>query len=146
MQRLRPVRIVVITLLVLLFFQYELGMVVIMSDPEAIHPVTFSIANVFQALRGVGNVAVPHAILGGLLWVLALVNLILSLRSGIRSIQVLGVLSFLSFSFAATGGLFFVLSGFQNDHSSHNMATNFILSFALYFLELYLLKPNGQKT
>ncbi len=39
------------------------------------------------------------------------------------------------------GGLSFVLSGFQNDGSSHNMATNFLLSFAFYFLELYVLKP-----
>jgi hypothetical protein len=35
----------------------------------------------------------------------------------------------------------FVLSGFQDNNYSHGMASNFILTFAFYFLELYLLKP-----
>ena len=47
--------------------------------------------------------------------------------------------------FAAGGGLFFVLSGFQSDNASHTMATNFLLCFVLLFLELYSIKPEKAK-
>ena len=73
--------------------------------------------------------------------ILSLVTLILALASKIRSVQVFGVLGFLSMALAATSGVLFVLSGFQNDNYSHGMATNFILTFGFYFLELYFLKP-----
>jgi hypothetical protein len=53
-------------------------------------------------------------------------------------------MSFIGIAVAAGGGLFFVLSGFQNDHASHAMATNFILSFVFLFLELYTMKPDSK--
>jgi len=86
-----------------------------------------------------------HAIVGAWLVILAAINLLLSLRSKVRSAQVYGILSFLSMLFAAGGGLFFVLSGFQSDNASHTMATNFLLSFVLLFLELYSIKPEKAK-
>ncbi len=68
----------------------------------------------------------------------------MSLGSRVRSVQVFGSLVFLSLLLAVTGGLLFVLSGFQNDHNSHQMAAGFILSFAFYFMEPYFLKPDSK--
>jgi hypothetical protein len=56
-------------------------------------------------------------------------------------VQVFGSLAFLATLLAAATGLLFVLSGFQNNGDTHGMATNFLLSFTFYFLELYFLKP-----
>jgi hypothetical protein len=56
-------------------------------------------------------------------------------------VQVFGILAFLATVLAATTGLLFVLSGFQNNGETHGMATNFLLSLSSYFLELYFLKP-----
>ena len=83
-----------------------------------------------------------HAVLGIVLTILALIILVLALVSKIRSVHVLGVWGFLGLALAATSGVLFVLSGYQNDHYSHGMATNFILTFVFYFLELYFLKPS----
>ncbi|MFZ1043601.1 MAG: hypothetical protein WCA79_05230 [Anaerolineales bacterium] len=138
---LKPLRILLIAILVLLFLQYELGMAVNIANPAAIPPFNFSAAGFLNALNGVGSIALIHAIVGGLLLLLALINMVMTLRSKVRSAQVYGVLSFLTMIFAAGGGYFFVLSGFQSDNASHTMATNFLLSFVLLFLELYAIKP-----
>ena len=133
-----------VIILVMLLVQYELGVTVIMSDPPAISSFSFSVAAFRAALDQVGGVAYLHALMGGLLLVVAVVNLVMALRSGLRSVQVFGVLSFLGIAIAAAGGFLFVLSGFQDDHASHAMATNFILSFAFLFLELYNMRPNSR--
>ena len=65
----------------------------------------------------------------------------LSLRSGLRSLQAFGSLAFLTILLADLTGLLYTLSGFQNNGDTHGMATNFLLSFTFYFLELYILKP-----
>jgi hypothetical protein len=143
--QLKPLRIMLIAILVLLFFQYELGIQVNFSNLAAIPPFGFSIPQISDALHQAGSVALIHAIVGAWLVILAAINLILSLRSKVRSAQVYGVLSFMSMIFAAGGGLFFVLSGFQSDNASHTMATNFLLSFVLFFLELYSIKPEKVK-
>ena len=117
-------------------------MAINLSDPPNIPPISFSLHNVLGALNQVGSIALVHALLGTVLTVLALVTLVLALASKIRSVQVFGVLGFLSMTLAATSGVLFVLSGYQNDHYSHGMATNFILTFVFYFLELYFLKPS----
>ena len=142
--QLKPLRITAMVMLVLLFLQYELGMATIMANPPSIPPFGFSFTAFRSALDQVGVVALLHAGLGGWLVIFSVINLILALRTKIRSAQIFGVLSFLSVVFAAGGGLFFVLSGFQNDHASHAMATNFILSFAFSFLELYAIKPDSK--
>ncbi len=139
-KRIKALRVLVIIILVMLAFQYELGIQVIMSNPPAINPFAFSIPAVSQALHGVGTGAVIHAAWGGLLLIMSLVILVVSLLSHRRAAQVFGTLAFLSILSAAYGGLGFVLSGFQNDSHSHNMATNLLLSFTFYFVELYVLK------
>jgi hypothetical protein len=75
---------------------------------------------------------------------LSLVSLILSLRSGVGSVQIFGSLAFLTVLLAAIMGQLFVQAGFQNDNYTHGMASNFILSLVFYFLELYFLKPVPQ--
>ncbi len=72
--------------------------------------------------------------------IIGVINLILALGTKVRSVQILGVLNFIFLVVAAGGGFFFVLSGFQNDHASHAMATNFLLSFAFSFIELYYIR------
>jgi glucan phosphoethanolaminetransferase (alkaline phosphatase superfamily) len=140
-KQLRVLRISVVVLLVLLFFQYESGMAVNIANPPSLPAFSFSDNNAFNtALNTAGGLAQPHAILGFLLWLLSVVNLVLSLRTGIRSIQILGSLILLSITFAGIGGSIFVQSGFANDQASHAMAANFIFSYTFAFLELYFLK------
>ena len=142
--QLKALRILVIIILVLLVIQYEFGMAVNMANPLSIPPFSFSFAAFRSALDTVGPAALIHAGLGGLLLVLALVNMIMALMSKVRSAQIFGLLCFLAVLLAAHGGLRFALSGFQDDHASHEMATNFILSFAFFFIELYLIKPESK--
>ncbi len=132
-----------VVMLAMLFLQYELGMATIMADPPSISPFSFSIIGFRSALDQVGVVALLHAGFGGWVVILSVVNTIMALRSGIRGAQIFGVLGFVAVLLAAHGGLRFVLSGFQNDHASHEMGTNFLLSFAFFFLELYSIKPKN---
>ncbi len=142
---LKSLRVMLIAILILSFSQYELGISVNFANPAAIPPFNFSTASFLNALNGVGSVALIHAIVGGLLLLLALINMVMALGSKVRSAQVYGVLSFITMIFAAGGGFFFVLSGFQSDNASHAMATNFLLFFVLFFLELYAIKPEKAK-
>jgi hypothetical protein len=139
--QLKPLRIVTVIMIVSLFLQYELGIATIMANPISTSPFIFSITAFRSALEQVGGVALFHAGFGGWLLIISVINLVLALRTKIRKVQIFGVLSFLSIIFAAGGGLIFVLSGFQNDHASHDMATNFLLSFAFSFIELYCARP-----
>ena len=128
-------------ILALLALQFELGMVVNVSKQPSLPPFGFSLSAFSDALNQVGDVAVVHASLGVWLVIFTLAGLIFALRSGVRSVQVFGSLAFLATCLAATTGLLYVLSGFQNDGLSEGMATNFLLSFTFNFLELYFLKP-----
>jgi hypothetical protein len=129
----------VIVILALLGLQYEFGMAVNIANPPTLAPTSLNGIN--NALNQVGAVAMIHASLGSALVIFSILILIFSLRSGLRSLQVFGSLAFLATLLAAVTGLLFTLSGFQNDGDSHGMATNFLLSFTFYFLELYFLKP-----
>jgi len=140
-KNLRVLRIMVIVLLALLGLQYEFGMAVNIANPPSLPPIGFSLNALSGALQQAGVVAVIHASLGVWLVIFSVINLIFCLRSGLRSVQVFGSLAFLATLLAAITGLLFTLSGFQNDGDSHGMATNFLLSFTFYFLELYFLKP-----
>ena len=140
-KQLKWSRFVVISLLVLLVIQFELGMAVNLSDLPSLSPFGFSFPNVVGALNQAGTVAVFHAVLGTVLTIISLIGLGMALASKIRSVQIFGVLGFLSMALAEITGVLFVLSGFQNDNYSHGMATNFILTFGFYFLELYFMKP-----
>ncbi len=139
----RSLRVIVPVLLALLAVQFEFGMTVNLAGPPSLAPLAFSLSRVSAALSQAGSLAVTHALLGGLLVVLSLVALCISLASGERSLQLFGSLAFMTTVLAAITGLLFVLSGFQNDGDSHGMATNFILAFSFYFVELYFLKPTG---
>ncbi len=139
--RLKGLRVSVVTLLVCLAIQFEFGMATNLADQPSIPPFGFSFPGVLSALNQVGFVAVAHGVLGTLLTIFSIVGLVMALGSKIRSVQIFGALGFVSMTLAATMGLFFVLSGFQNDNYSHGMATNFLLTFGFYFLELYFLKP-----
>jgi hypothetical protein len=146
--RLRALRISVVVLLVLLLVQYEFGMAVNIANPPSLPAFSFSDNTAFNtALNTAGGLAQPHAILGALVWLFSLVNLVLSLRTGIRSVKIMGSLILLSITVAGAGGSIFVQSGFTNDQASHAMATTFILAYTFAFLELYFLKgdpgPNG---
>jgi hypothetical protein len=140
-KRSAVLRIMVIVILALLGLQYEFGIAVNISNPPTLPPIGFSSNGVSNALQQAGVVAVIHASLGSGLVIFSVINLIFSLRSGLRSVQVFGSLAFLATLLAAATGLLFVLSGFQNNGDTHGMATNFLLSFTFYFLELYFLKP-----
>jgi len=138
-------RIMVIVTLSLLVIQFELGMAVNLSPTLLdIPPFGFSINAIAAALYSVGFVALIHATVGGVLVILSVINLVMALLSGIRGAQIFGTLAFLSTILSAMTGVMFVLSGFQNDGLSHGMATNFILAFVFYFIELYVLKPNSR--
>ena len=140
-KRYQGLRVMVIVLLTLLGLQYELGMAVNIGNPPSLPPFGLSLNAVSNALHQAGLVAVLHASLGVWLVIFSVINLIFSLRTGLRSLQIFGSLAFLATLLAAITGLLFTLSGFQNDGYSHGMATNFLLSFTFYFLELYFLKP-----
>jgi hypothetical protein len=140
-KQLKGLRIMVIIMLALLGLQYEFGMAVNIASPASLPPIGFSLNGVSNALQQAGVVAVIHASLGSGLVLFSILNLIYSLRSGLRSLQVFGSLAFLTTLLAAVTGLLFTLSGFQNNGDTHGMATNFLLSFTFYFLELYFLKP-----
>jgi hypothetical protein len=73
-------------ILVLLLVQYEPGMTVIMSDPPPIPSFNFSAVAFQEALDQVGGVATLHALMGGFLLAVSLLNLAMALRSGLRSI------------------------------------------------------------
>ncbi len=140
--RVRALRPLVVIMLVLLALQYELGMAVNISNPPSLPPVSPSLSVLSDALNKAGAVAVLHGSVGGLLLLLSLVLLVMSLLSHVRGAQIFGSLGFLAVLFAADGGSQFVLSGFQNDGRSHEMATMWLLSFVFYFLEVYVLKPS----
>ena len=141
----KSLRLMVVIALILLTIQYELGMDISLSPnlPE-LAPFGFSLMKISDALHLAGPVALAHAVLGSLLALMSILTLILSLRSKIRSVQIFGSLGFLTMLVAMTGGILFTLSGFQEDHYSLAMASNFILTFIFNFLELYFLKPDSK--
>ena len=139
--QLKYLRITTVVMIVSLFWQYELGIATIMANPASIPPFSFSITAFWTALEQVGGVALQHAGFGSWLVIISVINLTFALKTKIKKVQIFGVLSFLSIVIAAGGGLFFVLSGFQNDNASHAMATNFILSYTFSFIELYYARP-----
>ncbi len=139
--RSKVTRIFVIALLALLFVQYEFGMAVNISNPPSLAAFSLSDGNAFNAaLNAAGGLAMPHAILGFLIWLVALVILAFSLRSGVRGAQIFGALAFLAITLAGIGGTLFVSSGFNNDTASQGMAAGFAFSYSFAFLELYFLK------
>jgi hypothetical protein len=137
----RPLRITLVVLIVLLALQFELGTAVNLSDLHAIPAFGFSVAAILSALAGAGGEAVVHGVLGTFLALGAFFALARSLAAPLLGVRILGVLLVLAMALAAINGYLFVLSGFHNDGYSHGMATGFIVTLLLCFLELYILKP-----
>ncbi len=139
--QLKVVRISDMVLLALLVVQYFFGMLVNFSDPPSLAAFRVGDSNaLIIALRAAGGLAPEHAVLGLVIWVIALVNLVLCLRTGIRSVQVLGCLAFLAVSLAGIGGTLFITSGFNNATGTKMMAGNFLFSYTFAFSEQYFLK------
>ena len=144
MNQFKTLRVMVVIMLILLTIQYELGMVINLSpDLPEIPPFGFSLIAISDALHLAGPLALAHAGLGSFLALLSVLILILSLKVKIKSVKLFGSLGFLTIILATIGGVLFTLSGFQADHFSLAMGSNFILVFISYFLELYLLKPDS---
>ncbi len=138
----RWLRRLTIIFLVVLAFQFELGMAINLSpNLPSLSAFNFSITLILHALQGIGAIGPLHAGVGLLLMLLALINLALALASRARGVIIFGSLGFLSTGLEMISGILFTLSGFQNDGFSHGMATNFLLSMVFFFIELYLLKP-----
>lgn len=142
--RLKTLRVLVIVLLILLGIQFEFGMAVNLANPPSIAPFPFSLLALSDAINGAGPAVSLHAGLGGLLAILSMVVLVISLRSKLGQVRIFGSLGLIAILLAGTSGMLFVLSGFQNDHYSHGMASNFLLAFTFYFVELYFLKPDSR--
>ncbi len=140
----RPLRVNLIALIVLLALQFELGMAVNLSDLHTVPAFGFSVSAVAGALARAGGEAITHAVLGTIMALGAIFTMVRSLASGIRRVQIVGVIVFVTLAFAAVNGYLFVLSGFENDGYSHGMATSFIVSLLACFMELYFLKPTKQ--
>ena len=140
----RTLRIFVMVLLALLFVQYEFGMAVNMANPPSLPAFNMSDGNAFNAaLNQAGGLAQPHSILGAVVWLISLVTAVLSFRTRIPSVRILGSLTLLSVSVAGAGGSFFVSSGFANERASLVMAAGFVLSYTFAFLELYFLRRDS---
>jgi hypothetical protein len=144
--QLKSLRVMVAVTLVLLAIQYELGMVINLSpDLPELPAFGFSLLKISDALHLAGPTAWAHAGLGSILALLSILTLILSIRSRIRSVQLFGSLRFLAVVSVVAGGVLFTLSGFQEDHFSLTMASDFILAFIFYFLELLFHQTGFQK-
>ncbi len=140
----RWLRFVVILFLVILAFQFELGMAINLSpNLPSLTPFGFSMPQIYDALQKAGVVAPIHASVGFFLLLLAIANMVLALFTRVRGVMIFGVLGLLSTLLEVASGILFTISGFQNDGYSHGMATNFLLSFIFFFVELYLLKPTA---
>ncbi len=137
----KGLRINLVVLIVLLALQFEMGMGINLSDLKTVPAFAFSVSALLSALATAGGEGVIHGVLGTLMAIGAIFTMIRSLRSGIRRVQVVGVLVFLTMALAALNGYLFTLSGFDKDGYSHGMATAFILCIVFCFMELYFLKP-----
>ncbi len=138
---LKGVRISNMVLLALLVVQYFFGMLVNFSDPPSL--AAFRVIDssaLTAALKAAGGLAPEHAVLGFVIWVVALLNVVLSLRTGVRRVQVFGCLALLAVTLAGIGGTLFITSGFNNATGTKVMAGNFLFSYSFAFFELYSLK------
>jgi len=124
-------------MLILLALQFELGMAINLSpNLEDVPPLAGTVAAIWAALAKVGGAALLHGLLGVFLTIAALASLALAVGSGARSVTVVGVISFITIAVASLNGVLFTMSAFKDDHYSHGMATLFLLSFSLYFVQL----------
>ena len=100
-------------------------------------PVHLSLNGLISALEGAGVLEVFHAVLGILLLAVSVLIVILSLRTGVKSLSIPSILGLAAMASAVAGGLLFVFSGFTNNGFSSQMGGSFIGAYAFFFIELY---------
>lgn len=142
--KFRWLRGIVITFLVVLVLQFELGMWLNLAPSPDVSGFSFSFVGIFQALQKYGMIGPMHAIVGTLLVLLAIVNIVLALTSRKVQVMIFGSLNFLATVMALVNGIFYTTSGFFNAGFSHGMADGFILAIIFAFIELYFLKPEAK--
>ena len=138
--RLRTLRTLVIMNLCLMVLLLLFGLT---FDTKGIVRATTSNVTAGQlvsALNQAGIASYLHMGIGIVLGIFSLVNMVLSLRSGIRRVQVFGTLAFLSILAAGIVGLFFVASGFQKTGLLVGLVPLFMLAFLAYVLEWFFLR------
>jgi heme A synthase len=139
--RSSKLQILVVLTLVILSIQGWTGDFVNLFSAFPVGAVNSSFIGLFQALEEAGQLPFYHALEGILLVAFSLAILILSLRTKIRNAKIASIIAFGAVVSATIGGILFVLSGFQDNGNSMQMAGSFIGAYAFYFLELYFTKP-----
>ncbi len=86
-----------------------------------------------------------HMGIGLLVGLGALINMILSLRSGERRVQVFGTLAFASILIAGSLGLVFISSGFRDTALLLGLVPLFVLAVVSYILELVFLRAPSKR-
>jgi hypothetical protein len=140
MASLQRLRLLLIVTLVVLTVQGWTGDYVNLFAAVPSGGVSHSFGGILSALSDSGDITVYHAFEGALLVVLSLVVVGLSFKSKTRSLLILSIVAAAAVISAAVGGLLFVLSAFQNNANSAQMAGSFIGAYAFYFIELYFTK------
>ena len=139
-RRVVPLQTVIAVTLGFLFLQFLTGMWVnlFVSFPNfSTSQGYFGMGVMMSFMFSGGPVFMVHMMMGYLIGILSIVLLALSLLSGRIAMMSLGVAGFASVLFAGINGLAFMFSGFQNNANSYLMAVGFVLTFGIYFAQLY---------
>jgi hypothetical protein len=144
--RLRWLRGIVVAQLALLAIQFEFGENLSIAGAfPSVPPAGFA-AGAFATYVVAGAASlVIHTVLGFVIFGDAVLAFALSWLVRVRWLPVvIGVELALVIS-AGFGGFFFVLSGFNDNNSSYQMSTGFLVVFVFAFLSLYLMKGPFQR-
>jgi len=140
--QLSKLQLLTVVTLVILSIQGWTGDFVNLFSVFPMGAVDSSFSGLIRALEEAGQLPVYHAIEGVLLVAFSLVILILSFQTKIKNAKIASIIAFGAVVSATIGGILFVLSGFQDNGNSMQMAGSFIGAYAFYFLELYFTKSN----
>lgn len=121
--------------------EYELGVTLTVAGAFPSVPASGFSAGAFASYVGTGGGALLlHAVLGILILADAVFSLILALGLRVPRLRIASIIEFIFVLSAASGGFFFVLSGFANDGYSYQMSTGFLIALFSTFLTLYVLR------
>jgi hypothetical protein len=140
--RSSKLRLLIVVTLVVLSIQGWTGDFVNLFSVFPIGAVNSSFSGMLIALEEAGQLPFYHAFEGFLLVAFSLVVLILSFQTKIRNAKIASIVALAAVVSATIGGILFVLSDFQDNGNSMQMAGSFIGAYAFYFLELYFTKTN----
>jgi len=142
-QKFRSLRVLVITNLAILLLEFVFGISINIA-PLASSPSNFSMNGFIKTLVQVGGLTLFHISTGLVLGILSIVIMILSLRTGVRRLQLLGSLAFLAILLVGIMGLLFVASGFRNQNFVFGIIPLFVLAVVFYAFLYFSLKPVSQ--